>query len=170
MSTTIGFGYSTDNNTDLYDDLKILADKFGYGLVNGPNFAEPDVKDGVEVAQKNKGWKYIHLLQSPKNNEASLAFGIHEELNTYETIRERPKFFNFLSELESFSSGKCKKLGVFFSGEWSSKDRVRYSCGNTSDLITLLSMPGNWGIRYLIPETGRLQDSDETPLIFDLKN
>jgi len=170
VSTTIGLGYSTENNIDLFDDLKVLADKFGYGLLNGIEYSEPDVKTGLEVAQKNEGWEHLLFLQSPKNDEVSLAFGIEEELMAIETSEKYPKFFDFLTQLVDLLSGKCKKLGVFFAGEWYEKDRVRYSYGDVDNLISLLSMPGHWGIRYMIPETGRLQDSDEVPLIFDVKS
>lgn len=80
-----------------------------------------------------------------------------------------PPFFDFLHELNAFCAENCEKIGIFFAGEWYKQDWVRYYDGSVDKLIFLLSMPGNWGIRYLIPETGRLQDSDEIPLIFDLK-
>jgi|SRR5690554_2467382 len=169
MSTTIGLGYSSSCNADLVHDVQVLADKFGYGLLSGIGYAESDVRDGLEAAKENEGWEHLLFLQSPRNDEVGLAFGIHEELTAFETKGQRPKFFDFLVELSELCSGRCKKLGIFFAGEWYKKDRVRFSCGTVDDLISLLSMPGHWGIRYLIPETGNLQDSDETPLLFDLK-
>jgi hypothetical protein len=169
VSTTIGFGYSSDSNDDLFSDLQALAEKFGYGLLNGIDYAELDVRDGLEVAKKNVAWEHLLFLQSPRSGDVGLAFGIHEELTAFEVKGQRPKFFDFLTELAALCSEKCKKLGVFFAGEWHEKDRVRFSYGTVDDLISLLSMPGHWGIRYLVPETGRLQDSDEIPLIFDLK-
>lgn len=169
MSTTIGLGYSVKDDSALFDDLKALANKFGYGLLRGIEYAESDMKFGLEVAQKNEGWEHLLFLQSPRDREVALAFGIHEELIAYETTGKRPQFFDFINQLVILCSKKCKKLGIFFAGEWYEKDRVRYSYGTVDNLISLLSMPGYWGIRYLIPETGRLQDSDEIPLIFDLK-
>lgn len=169
MSTTIGLGYSFFDNADIYHDIQILADKFGYGLLNGIRYAESDVRDGLEIAKKNEGWQHLLFIQSPRNDKVSLAFGIEEELTALETKMLRPKFFDFLTELSKVCSGRCKKLGIFFAGEWYEKDKVRYSYGSVDDLITLLSMPGHWGIRYLIPSTGRLQDSDEIPLLFDFR-
>lgn len=169
MSTTVGLGYSSSCDTDIFHDFQGLADKFGYGLLNGISCAESDVRGGLETAQKREGWEHILLLQSPRNDKVGLAFGIHEELTAFETKGQRPKFFDFLIELSELCSGRCEKLGIFFAGEWYEKDRVRFSYGAVDDLISLLSMPGHWGIRYLVPETGNLQDSDETPLLFDLK-
>lgn len=169
MSITIGFGYSAENYDGLFDDLKALADEFGYGLLSGIEHSESDVKFGLEVAQKNEDWERLLFLQSPRDCKVALAFGIDEELTAYETTGKRPQFFDFINQLVILCSKKCKKLGVFFAGEWYEKDRVRYSYGTVDNLISLLSMPGHWGIRYLIPETGNLQDSDEIPLIFDLK-
>ena len=167
MSTTIGFGYSAEDNIDLFDDLKALAGKFGYGLLNGMEYAESDVKCGLEVAQKNEGWEHLFFLQSPRDREVALAFGIDEELTTHETTGKTPQFFDFINQLVILCEGKCKKIGIFFAGEWYAKDRVRYSYGSAYNLISLLSMPGHWGMRYLIPETGCFQDSDEIPFIFD---
>ncbi len=169
MSTTIGLGYSSACNAGLFHDVRILAEKFGYGLLNGISYAESDVREGLEVVQKNEGWEHLFFLQSPISDEISLAFGIDEELTTFETKGQRPQFFDFLLELAALCSGKCDKLGIFFAGEWYEKDRVRFSYGSVNELISLLSMPGHWGIRYLISETGRLQDSDEIPLLFDIK-
>ncbi|VAW62713.1 hypothetical protein MNBD_GAMMA08-1241 [hydrothermal vent metagenome] len=169
MSTTIGIGCSPKNNIKYIDDLKALVDRFGYGLYDGIEFSEPDVKSGLVMAQKNEGWEHLLFLQSPKGSNVSLAFGIEEELIAFETKGEWPVFFDFINQLVVLSSGKCKKIGIFFASEWYEKDRIRYSYGTADDLISLLSMPGHWGIRYLIPETGRLQDSDDIPLIFDLK-
>jgi len=169
VSTTIGLGYSAKDDGGLFDDLKALADEFGYGLLSGIEHSESDVKLGLEVAQKNEGWEHLLFLQAPRDCKAALAFGIDEELTAYETTGKKPKFFDFLNQLATLCSKKCKKLGVFFAGEWNEKDRVRYSYGTVDNLISILSMPGYWGIRYLIPETGHLQDSDEIPLIFDMK-
>jgi len=168
MSTIIGLGCSSCCDSVLFHDIQVLADKFGYGLLNGIDCAEHDVRDGLETTKENEGWDYVFFLQSPKNDAVGLAFGIHEELTTFETKRQRPKFFDFLVELAELCSGRCKKLGIFFASEWYKKDRVRFSYGNVDDLISLLSMPGHWGIRYIIPKTGNLQDSDEIPFLFDL--
>lgn len=169
MSTTIGLGFSAEDDSGLFDDLKALADTFGYGLLSGIEYSESDVKSGLEVVQKNEGWKHLIFIQSPRDRDVALAFGIDEELTAYETTGKRPRFFDFINQLVILCSKKCKKLAFFFAGEWYEKDRVRYSYGTVDDLVFLLSMPGHWGIRYLIPETGSLQDSDEIPLIFDLK-
>lgn len=167
MSTTIGLGYSAQDG-DFFIELKSIAEKFGYGLLKGIECSESDVKSGLEAAQKNEGWEELLFLQSPIGGEASLAFGIHEELTAFETTGTRPQFFDFLNELSELALRKCKKLGIFFAGEWYESDRVRFSYGTIKNLIALLSIPGHWGIRYMIPETGRLQDSDEFPFIFDL--
>lgn len=168
MSTTIGFGYSTQDEVDLYESLKAIAENYGYGIYEGIKYAEPDVRAGLEIAKKNEDWKHIILLQYPKDHDVCLAFGIEEELINFEVKNEKPTFFAFLEQLELFSLNKCNKLGLFFASEWFKEDRVRYSYGSMCDLIKILSMPGHWGVRYLIPETGRLQDSDEIPLIFDV--
>lgn len=169
MSTTIGFGYSIEDNTDIFDKIERVAKKYKYGLLDGIQYAEADSRFGINIAKKHEKWDKIVLLQSPIVNEVGLAFGINKELIDFETTGKYPKFFDFLKEVIPLCSEKCKKLGVFFSGEWYEDDRIRFSYGSVDDLISLLSMPGNWGIRYLVPETGRLQDSDEIPLIFDLK-
>lgn len=170
MSTSIGFGYSSKGNADLFNELRELAFKFDYGLLNNIESSELDVRAGLEIAQKHEGWEYLVFLQSPKGaTNTGLAFGIEEELVAFETSGKPPKFFDFLNQLADLSSKKCRKIGFFFAGEWHKEDRVRYSYGGIGSLISLLSMPGHWGLRYLIPETGRLQDSDEIPLIFDLE-
>lgn len=170
MSITIGFGYSCNDNSALFEQLKTLADKFDYGLLSGIEYCELDVKDGLEIAKKNEGWEYVSFLQSPIDREVALAFGIDQELTNFEITGKRPEFFDFLNQLNILCSKKCSKIGLFFSSEWYEEDRVRYSYGTTEDLISLLSMPGHWGMRYLIPGTGHLQDSDEIPFIFNLKS
>jgi len=169
MSTTIGLGYSTSNGREIFSEILLIAEKFGYGILNGIEFAERDVRSGLQIMQKNENWLQLLFLQSPKNGDVSLAFGIHEELTTFEITNEPPRFFEFLNEVSQFATLRCKKFGFFFAGEWHAKDRVRYSYGDIDRLIALLSMPGNWEIRYMIPENGRLQDSDETPFVFDLQ-
>ncbi len=169
MSITIGIGYSCKDNVPLFELVKVLADKFDYGLLNGMEYCELDVKSGLEIAKKNEGWEYVSFLQSPINREVALAFDIHQELTNFEVNGSKPKFFDFLNQLAILCSKHCSKVGMFFSGEWYEEDRIRYSYGKIDDLISLLSMPGYWGIRYLIPETGHLKDSDETPFIFDLE-
>lgn len=170
MSITIGIGYSTKSKEDLFDELKKLSEKFGYALLKGLHYVEKDVKLGLEVAQQNEGWESIVLLQSPpNNNQVALAFDIDQELSHFRMTKKRPRFFDFLNELSEICSQRCKKVGIFFSGDWYSDDRVRYSYGDFESLITLLSMPGHWGMLYQIPQTGRLQESDETPFIFDLR-
>lgn len=167
MSTTIGLGYAPTSDA-VFAELRALANRFSYDLIAGLNSSEAEVKSGLETAQRIEGWECIGLLQSPTESNAALAFGIHEELNELELTGTHPKFFDFLSELQGVAEGRCSKLGVFFAGEWGPHDRVRYSYGTSQQLVALLSMPGHWGIRFLIPETGRLHDSDEIPLIFDL--
>jgi hypothetical protein len=171
MSTTIGIGYSTydKDRDDFFSQLIPAANKFGYGLLHGINYAEKDVRRGLEIAQRNQGWDQVLFLQSPINGEVSLAFGIHEELTKFQMFGTHPKFFNFLLELSELGSQKCIKLGVFFSGDWYENDPARYNDGSIDKLISLLSMTSHWGIIYLIPKTGHLQFSDESPLVFDLK-
>ena len=113
MSTTIGIGYTPKNNVDLYEDLKVLACKYGYGLLNGIECAELDMRSGLEGAQKCEGWEHVLFLQSPRDCEVALAFGIHEELSAYETIGKRPPFFEFLGQLVARHAGNCKKLSFF---------------------------------------------------------
>ena len=166
MSTTIGFGYMI-RDSDPFIELKSTAERFGYGLLKGIDSAESDVKSGLAVAQRNEGWEQLLFLQSPIEGKTSLAFGIQEELTALETTGACPQFFNLLHELPKLAQ-QCKKFAIFFASEWYESDRVRFSYGSAENLIMLLSMPGHWGIRYMIPETGRLQDSDEIPFIFDL--
>lgn len=168
MSTTIGFGYSTVDDGEIYTELKAVAENFGYGLLNGIKSSESDVRSGIEIMQENENWNNVRFLQSPIDDDVGLAFGIQEELIAFEMTSDRPKFFDFLNEVSQLATQKCKKFGIFFAGEWYEGDRVRYSYGNVDRLITLLSLPGNWGIRYMIPQTGKLQDSDEIPFTFDL--
>lgn len=65
MSTTIGLGYSTVDDSEIYTELKSITEKFGYGLLNGIEHSEPDVRFGLEVMQTNENWKNLHFLQSP---------------------------------------------------------------------------------------------------------
>ncbi len=169
MSTTIGLGYAARCNVEFFSAVQNLAEKFEYGLLKGIDCAEQDVKEGIAVAQKNQNWENVLFLQSPRNYDVALAFEIHEELVAFETKGRRPRFYDFLIELAALCFGQCEKLNIFFAAEWYENDRVRFSYGSVDDLISLLSMPGNWGIRYMIPPTGELQDSDEIPLLFDLK-
>ena len=168
MSTTIGFGICTAEDCRVFNELKILARKYGYGLLNGIEFAESDARAGLDVMKINDGWSDLFFLQSPIDADTALAFGIHEELIALETNNTRPVFFQFLTESESLLSSKCSKVGIFFAGEWYAKDRVKYSYGTIGRLIDILSLPGSWGVRYMIPESGQLQDSDETPFVFNL--
>lgn len=167
MSVTVGVGYALNSNRDLYSELQPIATKLEYGLLNGIEYSESDIKPGLEIAKRNEEWENILLLQSPKQGKVGLAYGVHEELVQFETSGVRPVFFEFLNEISKLDIN-FKKLSFFFASEWCSTDRIRYSYGTMGDLITLLSMPGYWGTRYMIPETGHLQDSDETPFIFDL--
>lgn len=168
MSTAIGIGYSTANDTNLFNELKALAKKFDYGLLDGIEYSELDMKSGLEIAKKSQGWEHIHFLQSPVDREIALAFGIYQELTDFEVKEIRPRFFDFLKQLALICSGKCKNLGMFFSEEWYEGDRIRYSYGDIDKLITFLSMPGNWGLLYLHPESGDLQFFHEIPLVFNL--
>ena len=169
MSTAIGIGYSAQDDADLFDDLEALVNKYDYGLLNGLGHAELDMRAGVEIAQKHMGWKHVVLLQSPRDREVALAFGIDQELTAFVTKGKLPRFFQFLKELNAMYSNKCSKLSIFFSGEWDAKDRVQYISGPMDDLIVFLSKLGSWCIVYLIPGTGHLQVSDEIPLLFDVK-
>jgi hypothetical protein len=170
MSVSVGLGYSTTCENDFFEELRAIANNFNYGLLKGIKYSDPEIRDGLEISQQHQGWEHLLFLQSPKrDDEISLAFGIDEELTTFETAGIRPKFFDFLYELSQLCSLKCQNIDIFFASEWYKNDRIRYSYGNVENLISLLSMPGYWCIRYLIPETGRLQDSDETPFIFNLK-
>ena len=168
MSTTIGFGVTAAEDRRVFDDLKILAKRFGYGLLSGIEFAESDVREGLQVMKKNEHWSDLFFLQSPIDSDIALAFGIHEELIALETNRTEPSFFEFLTESAVLLSSRCSKVGVFFAGEWYENDKVKYSYGTIAQLIVILSLPGSWGTRYMIAESGRLQDSDETPFVFDL--
>ena len=73
MSTTIGFGYSFQNE-DAFYSFKSLAEKFGYGVLKGIEYSESDVRSGLEVAQRNEGWDQLILLQSPGSGMIGLAF------------------------------------------------------------------------------------------------
>jgi hypothetical protein len=168
MSTTIGFGYAAPDGIELFAELKPIAEKYGYGLLNGAGFSEIDVRPGLEIAQKNEGWREVLFLQSPKHSNTSLAFGVYEEMMRFEMTGSRPKFFDFLVEISKLCAQRCKKLSIFFADEWHQDDRVRYSYGDIERLLLLLSMPGHWGIRFMIPQTGRLQDSYDMPLLFDI--
>ena len=171
MSTTIGIGIgkNTGDDTELFETLEKLVGRYGYGLLNGVAYAELDMRAGLEIAQKHRGWEHVLLLQYPPVDGLALAFGIDQELTALEMKGNRPTFFDFLGELARECTERFESIDVFFSGEWHSGDRVRFSYGTLVDLITLLSMPAHWGIRYLIPETGHFQDSDETPLIFEVR-
>lgn len=167
--STIGIGYAIQDDTDLFAELEVLANKYDYGLLNGLGYAELDMRAGAEIAQKHMGWKHVVLLQSPRDREVALGFGVDQELTAFITKGKPPRFFQFLKELNAMCSDKCSKLSIFFSGEWDAKDRVQYSSGPIDDLIAFLSKQGSWCIVYLIPETGHLQVSDEIPLLFDVK-
>ena len=116
MSTTIGLGYLTIDNSEIYAELKSIAEKFGYGFLNGIEYSESDVRPGLEVMQKNENWKHILFLQSLINDDVSLAFGIDQELNSLGLTGARPKFFDFLNEVSPLATQKCKKFGVFLRG------------------------------------------------------
>ena len=168
MSTTIGLGYTSDNGDQLFADLMSLSRNYGYGLLEGLKFAEPEVRQGINAMRSSEGWSHLSLLQFPIDRGVGLAYGIHQELTEFESGGPTPKFFDFLRELPSVVESQCTKLGIFFAGDWYGSDKVRYSYGDISRLITILSMPGNWGLRYFNPNTGRIQDSDEIPFIFDM--
>ncbi|MCP1674018.1 hypothetical protein J2T57_001117 [Natronocella acetinitrilica] len=169
MSTTIGLGYCSQKNADIFPAALKVATSFGYGLLDGIVYAEPDVVAGLSGVSRIEGWDKVLFLQAPRKGTVALAFDIHNELIDFEVKGVRPKFFDFLTEVVSVCSVECDKLAIFFAGEWSRGDRVRYTYGTVNDLISLLSLPGNWGFRYLCLETGHMQDSDDVPLVFDLK-
>lgn len=169
MSTMIGIGYSAHDGTDLFDHLKALANKYDYGLLNGLNHAEADMRSGAEVAQRHLGWQHVVLLQSPRNHEVALAFGIEQEFTDHLTKGKSPRFFQFLKEVHVAFANKCTTLSIFFSSDWDPKDWVRHASGSMDKLISLLSEPGSWGIVFMIPETGHLQISSEFPFLFDVK-
>ena len=79
MSTTIGMGYNSKNGQDLYPLLRTIAGTYGYGLLDGIEYAELDMRSGLEEAQKHMGWNRLLLLQSPIDREVGLAFGIEQE-------------------------------------------------------------------------------------------
>jgi hypothetical protein len=54
MSTTIGLGYSTSNGREIFSEILLIAEKFGYGILNGIEFAERDVRSGLQIMQKMK--------------------------------------------------------------------------------------------------------------------
>jgi hypothetical protein len=168
MSTTIGFGINAVDEGRLFENMKLLADTFGYGLLSGIESAESDVRAGLKKMKKCEGWGNVFILQSPVGTNVGIAFDIHEELVALETSGTLPKVFKFFVEAEQLFMGSCSKVGIFFAAEWYEKDNVKYSYGTMSRLIEILSMPGSWGIRYINPETGRIHDSDETPFVFDL--
>lgn len=56
MSTTIGLGYSTSNGREIFSEILLIAEKFGYGILNGIEFAERDVRSGLQIMQKNENW------------------------------------------------------------------------------------------------------------------
>lgn len=169
MSTTIGVGYCCKPGEEISLDLAQLAERFGYGALLGIQHAEDEVKEGLSAAKKCEKWRDVVLFRAPRASKGALASGIQDEFLSLEVNGRRPVFFDFLNEISTSCAGRCDKFGIFFAGEWGGNDRIRYSYGSPVDLIALLSMPGNWGGRYLIPKTGRLQDFDDVPLIFDLK-
>lgn len=166
MSTTIGLAYSSTNSADLFNEVESLANTYGYGLVDGLDAAEEDAISGIRNAMKTFSLRLVHLLQSPIDRNIALAPGIDRELLDFELTGKPPKFFRFLTDLRALLSGKCEVIYVFFSCEWYEDTRARFSYGSMDGLITLLSSPGNWNIRYIIGGTNIVQDTDETPLIF----
>jgi len=124
MSTTIGFGYSTEGNVDLFNELQTLSNKYDYGLFSGIDPEEVDICDGVVTAQKNEQWDRVLFLQSPLGSPRRLAFDIDQELTNFEIKEIRPKFFDFLIELTNIFSGRFLKLGLFFAGDWLSSQSV----------------------------------------------
>ena len=54
MRTTIGLGVSTAEDCRIFDDLKILARRYGYGLLKGIEFAELDVRSGLLLMRNMK--------------------------------------------------------------------------------------------------------------------
>ena len=169
MSTTIGIGLCGDVTASFCTRVLSLIEKYGYGWFEGIDQSEPEVRGGLREAKKNRKWDKVFLLQYPVNGDTPLAFGIHKDLVAYEVDNKWPVFFDFLKELSLMASGYGVKASIFFSGEWLEDERVRFSYGSIDDLIFILSLPGNWCIRYLMPDTGVLQDSDEIPFIFEVR-
>jgi len=167
VSTTIGFGFHVKLDAVSLAALERLANAFDYGLAEGIEHAENDMRTGLQVAQRHRTWKQVVFLLSPRSS--TMAFGIDQELTAREISGIQPPFFSFMDQFGGQLPDEHDLVDVFFSGEWYERDQVRYTYGNLADFIGFLSMPGHWGLRHLIPETGHFQDSDEIPLVFALR-
>jgi len=113
MSTTIGLGIGAANTGDLIDKLSSVARKYGYNLKKGTQYAEEDVLQGLTVTKEILRWQEVALLGTNDTACGVLAFGIHNELTTYETQRTRPKFFDFLDEMSQLASAYVDKITLF---------------------------------------------------------
>ncbi|MDD7973997.1 hypothetical protein [Roseinatronobacter alkalisoli] len=170
MSTTICLGYTPSDKGDIFQDIQALSSRFGYGVLNGILFAEPDVRWGVEAAKKHQGWENVLLLQAPIDRDVGLAFGIEQEMmDLFFGKIQRPLFFDFLVDLTALCAGNCEKLGVLFASECFEGDPIRYCQGNTDDLIRFLATSMSWELTYIGSKPNELQSSDEVPLLFNIR-
>lgn len=166
VSTTIAIGIATDNAPEVYRRIEDAAGKFGYGAAQGIAFAEAESRAGLSEIAGAFDIAVVALLRVPVDHPAALASAIQDELLKWELELERPKFFDFLSQLSKSLRGLASRMLVAFAGEWKEGDRIRLHQGPIEDLIELLKRPGNWYQRLYVPSTGRWQDSDEVPLVF----
>lgn len=170
MSTAIGIGFQNIGKDELVKELETIADQYGYGVENNLSNAESDMRKGLSELSTALEWSSVALLKTPKNNTAALAFDIQEDLRAWECEDSRPKFYDFLLSVSLLLKNHCKEFYVFFSGEWYEGDRVRMEEGYIEDLLTLLKQPANWNEKLYVPKSKRYQYSDETPLIYRVKN
>ena len=170
MSTAIGIGFQNTGKDELCGKLEAIANQYGYGVENNLASAESDMKTGLSELSTSLEWDSLLLLKTPKDNTAALAFDIQEDLRSWECENLRPKFYDFLLTVSLLLKNHCKEFYVFFSGEWYEGDRVRMEDGYIEDLLTFLKRPANWNERLYVPKAKRYQYSDETPLIYKVKN
>jgi hypothetical protein len=170
MSTTICVGYSLCGKADIFEDVRVLADRFGYGILHGIHFAEGDVREGIEAAMRHQGWENVLFLQSPIDGNIALAFGIEQEMtNKLIGNIERPPFFDFVIDLASLSVDKCKKIGILFASECFEDDPIRFMSGAADDLVRHLAVSGSWEITFLGKKPNEYQGNDEFPLLFNFE-
>lgn len=169
MSTTIGIGAISNNDRDyLTYELKKIADRYGYSVLEGTGMSDLDVRSGIASIEEKKGWNCVFLLEAPRDIGAAMAFGIREEIYDFEVKRKRPDFFDFLLDLEDFFKEGFGKVFLFFASEWKRDDVIRYGYGTVKDLVATLSMPGGWEVRYFDPKRDVMYDNDEAPFLFEI--
>lgn len=170
MSTTIGIGLkSTRESGDLFSQISVLADKYEMSIVKAFENAEDDCREGIRVAADIEEWSSVFLIKCPKDNPAALAFEIEQQFVDYTTKGKSVEFFDFLLDLFAITKTTCSKLAIFFAGEWSADEKVRYNFGTIEELIAVLKLPPNWQVMYMNPASKNLQLSDKTPFIFNVK-